>query len=178
MSRELYCLLGMQPSTNALLLMYHISSHLVSSHSVHTQEWVNNGGQKRRKVQYSRMAVRTRFVDDRITKFLHSQPGPKQVVLLGAGMDSRAWRMPLPEGKHYSSLSFVDPALPCSPHPFSNLSTSTHLHPLQHCRSRLCIAVHAGRHLPSRLSVQLENHDCTLDTVAMPSQLPHTNKQA
>ncbi|KAK9826652.1 hypothetical protein WJX74_007947 [Apatococcus lobatus] len=77
-----------------------------------TPEWIKGegsaGGQKRRRVQYSRMAVRTKFIDDCIAQSLTSQEGLKQVVLLGAGMDSRAWRMPMPEGVSWFEVDMAD----------------------------------------------------------------------
>ncbi|WP_255771557.1 class I SAM-dependent methyltransferase [Pseudarthrobacter sulfonivorans] len=40
------------------------------------------------------IAVRTRFIDD----FLQSAPPTTQTVLLGAGLDTRAYRLPWPDG--------------------------------------------------------------------------------
>ncbi|KAK9861294.1 hypothetical protein WJX84_009360 [Apatococcus fuscideae] len=74
-------------------------------------EWKHDAGlpgQKRRKAQYSRMACRTKFIDDCIQQFLHGQPGQKQVVLLGAGMDSRAWRMDVPSGVAWFEVDMAD----------------------------------------------------------------------
>lgn len=47
---------------------------------------------------YSRGVVRTRFIDDYL---LSATAGPcRQVVILGAGLDTRALRLPWPEGVH------------------------------------------------------------------------------
>lgn len=97
-------------------------------------------------MQYSRMAVRTRFVDDHIIEFLHSQPGKKQVVLLGAGMDSRAWRMSLPKGNHRSSLTFMPLALLCAPCPCSSLATldCSMPEPITHFQCKSLRSVHTN----------------------------------
>ena len=63
--------------------------------------------QSHNKRQYciTRFALRTRLIDDQILDALsdsnisEEQPeAVRQVVVLGAGMDTRAWRMDLPEG--------------------------------------------------------------------------------
>jgi methyltransferase (TIGR00027 family) len=47
---------------------------------------------------YSRGVVRTRFIDDYL---IGATAGPcKQVVILGAGLDTRAFRLPWPRGVH------------------------------------------------------------------------------
>jgi len=51
----------------------------------------------------NRIAVRTRFFDDALAAALRLAPGA-QVVLLGAGLDARAWRLSPPEGTPLSSL--------------------------------------------------------------------------
>lgn len=43
--------------------------------------------------------VRTRFFDDLLVDWVVDRPGPAQVVLLGAGLDTRAFRLPL-HGAH------------------------------------------------------------------------------
>ena len=59
------------------------------------------------KRQYcvTRFALRTKLIDDQIfaalsdSKISEDQPeAVRQVVVLGAGMDTRSWRMDLPEG--------------------------------------------------------------------------------
>lgn len=59
------------------------------------------------KRQYcvTRFALRTKLIDDQVlaalsnSKISEDQPETvRQVVVLGAGMDTRAWRMDLPEG--------------------------------------------------------------------------------
>jgi methyltransferase (TIGR00027 family) len=42
------------------------------------------------------IAVRTRFFDDLLAKIVNAQDGPRQLVLLAAGMDTRAHRLPFP----------------------------------------------------------------------------------
>ncbi|GGU96213.1 S-adenosyl-L-methionine-dependent methyltransferase [Streptomyces albospinus] len=42
------------------------------------------------------IAIRTRFYDDLLTKVTGGQDGPRQLVLLAAGMDTRAHRLPFP----------------------------------------------------------------------------------
>lgn len=42
------------------------------------------------------IAVRTRFFDDLLTKIADDEGGPRQFVLLAAGMDTRAQRLPFP----------------------------------------------------------------------------------
>ena len=53
----------------------------------------------------TRFALRTKLIDDQVlaalsdSKISEDQPETvRQVVVLGAGMDTRAWRMDLPEG--------------------------------------------------------------------------------
>jgi methyltransferase (TIGR00027 family) len=48
------------------------------------------------------LAVRTRFFDDRLLEAAHS--GIAQVVLVAAGMDARAHRLPWPRGTHVYEL--------------------------------------------------------------------------
>lgn len=50
-----------------------------------------------RKYLVGRVALRTLFYDDHLLAALKGG-AVRQVVLLGAGMDSRAWRLDLPEG--------------------------------------------------------------------------------
>jgi methyltransferase (TIGR00027 family) len=50
-----------------------------------------------------RIAVRTRFFDDALANALRAAPGA-QVVLLGAGLDARAWRLSPPDGTPRCSL--------------------------------------------------------------------------
>lgn len=56
----------------------------------------------KRQNMVGRVALRTLFFDARITAALDgessSSPKAKQVVLLGAGMDTRAWRLKMPAG--------------------------------------------------------------------------------
>ncbi|MFF4490049.1 SAM-dependent methyltransferase [Streptomyces sp. NPDC001544] len=42
------------------------------------------------------IAVRTRFFDDLLTEIANAEGGPRQFVLLAAGMDTRAQRLPFP----------------------------------------------------------------------------------
>ena len=51
----------------------------------------------------TRIAVRTRFFDDALQAALRLAPGA-QVVLLGAGLDARAWRLAPPDGTPLCSL--------------------------------------------------------------------------
>ncbi|GAA3048961.1 hypothetical protein GCM10020000_31750 [Streptomyces olivoverticillatus] len=44
------------------------------------------------------IAVRTRFYDDALTRLCTADDGPRQLVLVAAGMDSRAYRLDLPVG--------------------------------------------------------------------------------
>ena len=86
------------------------------------------------KRQYcvTRFALRTKLIDDQVlaalsdSKISEDQPeAVRQVVVLGAGMDTRAWRMDLPEGsvkrKEYACRRhFIEKPsiIPC--HVFSN----------------------------------------------------------
>ncbi len=51
-----------------------------------------------RKFMVGRVALRTLFFDEHLQNAVKSH-AIRQVVLLGAGMDSRAWRLDLPEGQ-------------------------------------------------------------------------------
>ncbi len=53
-------------------------------------------GQKR-KYQVGRLTLRTLFFDDQLLSACKA--GASQVVVLGAGMDGRAWRLDLPAGE-------------------------------------------------------------------------------
>ena len=55
-------------------------------------------GASGRKFQVGRVTLRTLFFDRHLQAALRQ--GARQVVLLGAGMDSRAWRLELPPGEH------------------------------------------------------------------------------
>lgn len=55
-----------------------------------------------RKFKVGPMALRTWWFDQRLLTLLESGkqgPGPRQVVVLGAGMDTRPWRLQLPLGE-------------------------------------------------------------------------------
>jgi hypothetical protein len=53
-----------------------------------------------------RVTLRTLFFDARIAAALEGKDGPaaRQVVLLGAGMDTRAWRLKMPAGGYWALL--------------------------------------------------------------------------
>ena len=55
-----------------------------------------NGKHAKRRYQVGRVTLRTLFFDRHLLAALKG--GARQVVLLGAGMDSRAWRLDLPPG--------------------------------------------------------------------------------
>lgn len=59
-----------------------------------------------RKGMDGRFAVRTRYFDDAIVHAL--QGGARQVVMLGAGMDTRPWRLALPPDTHWFELDQAD----------------------------------------------------------------------
>ncbi|MEV5506438.1 SAM-dependent methyltransferase [Streptomyces orinoci] len=44
------------------------------------------------------IAVRTRYFDDLLTAVTTAEGGPRQLALLAAGMDTRAYRLPFPDG--------------------------------------------------------------------------------
>ena len=52
---------------------------------------------QRRKYQVGRVALRSVFFDSEIMRAISA--GANQVVVLGAGMDCRAWRLDLPAGE-------------------------------------------------------------------------------
>lgn len=54
------------------------------------------------------LPVRTRFVDDAILAAL-ADPGTAQVVMLGAGLDTRPYRLPVPPGTDWYELDRPDP---------------------------------------------------------------------
>lgn len=63
------------------------------------QEYKENGKEQphgKRRYQVGRVTLRTLFFDRHLLAALEG--GARQVVLLGAGMDSRAWRLDLPPG--------------------------------------------------------------------------------
>lgn len=52
-----------------------------------------------RRYCLSRFAMRTKWIDDRTLHAVSRQNQPvRQVVVLGAGMDTRPWRLNLPAG--------------------------------------------------------------------------------
>ncbi|BDA41776.1 Putative S-adenosyl-L-methionine-dependent methyltransferase [Coccomyxa sp. Obi] len=59
-----------------------------------------------RKFLVGRVALRTLFYDDHL--LAACKAGARQVVLLGAGMDSRAWRLDLPEGISWFEIDRAD----------------------------------------------------------------------
>ncbi|MEU7563729.1 class I SAM-dependent methyltransferase [Streptomyces eurythermus] len=67
----------------------------------------DEAARRRRAAVSSSIVIRTRFLDDLLRQA--SASGVRQVVLLGAGMDSRAFRMDWPEG---TRLFEVDTAAP------------------------------------------------------------------
>ncbi|MFE9404283.1 class I SAM-dependent methyltransferase [Streptomyces sp. NPDC006530] len=67
----------------------------------------DEGARRRRLAVSFSIVIRTRFLDDLLRQACAS--GVRQVVLLGAGMDSRAFRMDWPEG---TRLFEVDTAAP------------------------------------------------------------------
>lgn len=48
------------------------------------------------------IAIRTKYIDDRVNQALSD--GVRQIVILAAGMDSRAYRLPLPPGTRVFEL--------------------------------------------------------------------------
>eukprot|EP00898_Chlorokybus_atmophyticus_P005265 jgi/Chlat1/573/Chrsp103S01137 len=44
------------------------------------------------------VATRTRYLDDQMLAALSTEPHPKQIVILGSGMDARPWRLSPPSG--------------------------------------------------------------------------------
>ncbi|MFE1950010.1 SAM-dependent methyltransferase [Streptomyces sp. NPDC059524] len=67
----------------------------------------DEGARRRRAAVSLSVVIRTKFLDDLLREA--SESGVRQVVLLGAGMDSRAFRMDWPEG---TRLFEVDTAAP------------------------------------------------------------------
>ncbi|CAL8462346.1 g1879 [Coccomyxa elongata] len=59
-----------------------------------------------RKYLVGRVALRTLYYDDHL--LAACKAGARQVVLLGAGMDSRAWRLDLPEGISWFEIDRAD----------------------------------------------------------------------
>lgn len=64
----------------------------------------------KRRYQVGRVTLRTLFFDRHLLAALRG--GAAQVVLLGAGMDSRAWRLDLPPGADKSCFSLPVPLIP------------------------------------------------------------------
>ena len=70
------------------------------------QPWEYSPGtaapERRRKLKIGAMAVRTAYLDREVMGHLSRQPAgaAQQVVNLGAGLDTRPWRLDLPEGMH------------------------------------------------------------------------------
>lgn len=66
----------------------------------HSRQKEDSSGKPQREHMVGRVALRTLFFDAKITAALEGKHGPKakQVVLLGAGMDTRAWRLKMPAG--------------------------------------------------------------------------------
>ncbi|CAK0745425.1 hypothetical protein CVIRNUC_001619 [Coccomyxa viridis] len=64
----------------------------------------------KRRYMVGRVALRTKFFDTRLLEAVSSGPpaAVRQVVLLGAGMDTRAWRSPLPEGVSWFEVDRSD----------------------------------------------------------------------
>ncbi|KAL6769918.1 hypothetical protein ACKKBG_A32875 [Auxenochlorella protothecoides x Auxenochlorella symbiontica] len=64
-----------------------------------------------RKFKVGPMALRTWWFDQRLLTLLESGkqgPGPRQVVVLGAGMDTRPWRLQLPLGVSWYEVDRSD----------------------------------------------------------------------
>ncbi|BDA46207.1 Putative S-adenosyl-L-methionine-dependent methyltransferase [Coccomyxa sp. Obi] len=59
-----------------------------------------------RKFPVGRMVLRTLYYDDHL--LAACKAGARQVVLLGAGMDTRAWRLELPEGISWFEIDRAD----------------------------------------------------------------------
>mmetsp|Transcript_1012 Transcript_1012/g.2362 ORF Transcript_1012/g.2362 Transcript_1012/m.2362 type:complete len:293 (+) Transcript_1012:823-1701(+) len=72
-----------------------------------TQEGEKTGSERAgSKAMEGRIAVRTRYFDDAIVAALEG--GAVQVVMLGAGMDTRPWRLRLPPGVAWFELDQAD----------------------------------------------------------------------
>ncbi|DBA91010.1 TPA: hypothetical protein ACH3X2_004215 [Trebouxia sp. C0005] len=76
---------------------------------------VRKQSDSKRQYCVTRFALRTKLIDDQIlaalsdSKVSESQPeAVRQVVVLGAGMDTRAWRMDLPEGVKWFEIDMKD----------------------------------------------------------------------
>eukprot|EP01039_Chlorochromonas_danica_P005185 gene5185-5707_t len=64
------------------------------------KKWVednfNHLDQQEKESRLFLMGVRTRKIDDSLDSILANHPQIKQIVTLGAGLDTRPWRLPLP----------------------------------------------------------------------------------
>ncbi|KDD74020.1 hypothetical protein H632_c1645p0, partial [Helicosporidium sp. ATCC 50920] len=62
----------------------------------------------RRKFRVSNVGARVWWFDDRLRLALKDRGAPRQVVVLGSGMDTRPWRMSLPPGVSWFELDRED----------------------------------------------------------------------
>ena len=91
---------GVQP---LLQTVQKVGTKVAAQHLIGAQaygEADDETGQKnksKRKYAVGRVTLRTLFFDEHVLSAVRE--GAKQVVLLGAGMDCRAWRLDLPAGE-------------------------------------------------------------------------------
>ncbi|KAK9861923.1 hypothetical protein WJX84_012306, partial [Apatococcus fuscideae] len=85
--------------------------------TANTQPWEYSPGtaapERRRKLKIGAMAVRTAYLDREVMGHLSRQPAgaAQQVVNLGAGLDTRPWRLDLPEGVRWIDVDKQDVTL-------------------------------------------------------------------
>ena len=91
-------------SSSTVFAFVNGSSDRIQMHSASAQPI--DQSKAKRHYPVTRFALRTKLIDDQIldalsvSKVSDQQPEPiQQVVVLGAGMDTRAWRMDLPQGE-------------------------------------------------------------------------------
>ncbi|WP_411123977.1 class I SAM-dependent methyltransferase [Streptomyces sp. x-19] len=113
----------------------------------------DEGARRRRLAVSASIVIRTKFLDDLLQRA--SASGIRQVVLLGAGMDSRAFRMDWPEG---TRLFEVDTAAPLD----FKASVLREERAVAHCE-RITVAVDLRADWPGALAAA--GHDPAVPTV-------------
>ena len=95
-ARNFFCCTGMHGLAGLRATAIHGESMTLQEYKQGAENGNAHSGASKRKYQVGRVTLRTLFFDKHLLAALRS--GARQVVLLGAGMDSRAWRLDLPPG--------------------------------------------------------------------------------